>query len=509
MATVLTLQNLRKKTKKSNGSLGITIKLFGMFVAFAVLVLALLWVFQVVLLDAFYKNIKVTQAERNVGSIATNIDNDSLINLANRIAQDGECCIKIMFIDSGETLDVLTGNDSCVLHHLTSDSLYRLFVKTQKAGGTHIEYYKRAAFKNNSYDIRKFFGNVPQADTGLSSTMIYCRTVETEKSGSVLIMLNSAMYPVEATVETLKILLFYETIIMLVIALVLALVFSRMISRPIVKINDKAKILATGNYNIDFTASGYREIEELGSTLNHTASELARVDELRNELIANISHDLRTPLTLISGYAEVMRDIPGENTPENVQIIIDESNHLAALVSDILDLSKLQSGAQSLDISRFSITDAIKSIMTRYAKLIEQRGFVVSFEHDETINIFVNADEMRILQVIYNLVNNAINYTGESRRVTLCQRVENGEVIIEVTDYGPGIAADKLEHIWDRYYKVDKEHRRAAVGTGLGLSIVKGVLQMHLARFGVRSTIGEGSTFWFALPVDSIEKIDK
>src|SRR5699024_4536870 len=130
------------------------------------------------------------------------------------------------------------------------------------------------------------------------------------------------------TVDTLKIQLWYLTIIMLLLGFVLAWVIARKISAPIRQINESAKTLASGEYDIPFQGGGFREISELNGTLRYAAGELSRVEQLRRDLIANVSHDLRTPLTMIAGYSEVMRDIPGENTPENVQIIIDETNRL-------------------------------------------------------------------------------------------------------------------------------------------------------------------------------------
>ena len=214
-----------------------------------------------------------------------------------------------------------------------------------------------------------------------------------------------------------------------------------------------------------------------------------------------------TPLTMITGYGEVMRDLPGENTPENIQIIIDEATRLSTLVNDLLDLSKIQSGSIQPEKSEFCLTDSIKNIFTRYAKLKEQDGYNILFESDEDVYIF--ADELKISQVIYNLVNNAVNYVGEDKTVIVTQKVNGKKVLIEVTDHGDGIPPEKLEYIWDRYYKVDKEHKRGVIGTGLGLSIVKGILDSHKARYGVRSTLGKGSTFWFELDIVSVKKRNK
>lgn len=217
-------------------------------------------------------------------------------------------------------------------------------------------------------------------------------------------------------------------------------------------------------------------------------------------MIANVSHDLRTPLTMITGYAEVMRDLPGENTPENVQIIIDEATRLTTLVNDLLDLSKLQSGTITLKPEPFSLTSCIRTILHRYDKLIDYR---FDFQYDRDVTIV--ADELKITQVVYNLINNAVTYTGADKQIFLLQLVQNGRVRVEVSDTGEGIPQDKLQDIWERYYKVDKEHKRAQVGTGLGLSIVKTVIDLHGGTYGVQSVLGKGSTFWFELPLPEDE----
>jgi len=310
-------------------------------------------------------------------------------------------------------------------------------------------------------------------------------------------MVHSTITPINATVETLRVQLMYITLIMLALSLTLAFLISRKISRPIIQINQTAKLLANGDYDVHFAGHDFLEISELSNTLNYAAVELSKVEALRRELIANISHDLRTPLTMITGYAEVMRDLPGENTPENVQIIIDEAKRLTTLVNDILDLSKLQSGVQSLTPSVFNLTGNIREIIGRYSKLMEQNGYKIKFICGG--DVFVNADQVKINQVVYNLINNAVNYTGPDKQVTVCQNAYDSKVKIEVIDSGEGIPEEQLPYIWNRYYKVDKKHKRAAVGTGLGLSIVKTILDMHHANYSVISSVGQGSIFWFEL----------
>ena len=326
-------------------------------------------------------------------------------------------------------------------------------------------------------------------------------TVQKDSSGSAyMILLYTMLTPMDATTRTIRTQIVWMTMILLAVGAFLALYLSRHISSPMIQITATAKELATGDYDVSFEENGYREIAQLAHTLNYAAQELGKVEHLQRDLVANISHDLRTPLTMISGYAEIMRDLPGENTPENVQVIIDEAKRLTSLVNDTLDLSKLQSGTQKVEKTEFDLTETIRGILHRYDKMTD---YVLTFEAAE--DVIVYADELKISQVVYNLINNAITYTGKDRRVMLRQIVDGAQVRVEVTDTGEGIPPDKLKDIWKRYYKVDKEHKRAQIGTGLGLSIVKTILDMHDGAYGVRSALGKGSTFWFSLTVKEME----
>ena len=198
-----------------------------------------------------------------------------------------------------------------------------------------------------------------------------------------------------------------------------------------------------------------------------------------------------------------MRDLPDENTPENMQVIIDETDRLSELVNDMLDLSRLRARTQEPELEVLDLTETVRSVMLRYEKLTHHDGYTITFEANE--NACICADRTMVLQVVYNLINNAINYAGEDRRVEVTQTIADGHVRIGVRDYGEGIEPDQLPLIWDRYYKVDRVHRRARIGTGLGLSIAKGVLELHGADYGVNSTPGQGSEFWFSFAVTADE----
>lgn len=148
---------------------------------------------------------------------------------------------------------------------------------------------------------------------------------------------------------------------MILLSLLIAFIISKRVSKSIIRVNDSAKELAKGNFDVEFDGKDYREITELSDTLNYTAKELSKSDVLQKELLANVSHDLRTPLTMITAYSEVMRDLPGENTPENVQVIIDETKRLTFLVNDLLDMSKIKAGVTTLETKEYDLSESINA----------------------------------------------------------------------------------------------------------------------------------------------------
>jgi len=461
-------------------------KIFAYFIGFSIISLVLLWIFQIVFLNDFYKFIKINQLKTYADSLTSNIDNVKFDSSLGKALADKEICIAI-FSESGMLVyssDILR---NCVIHKMPQPMLFSFAKELNDNNINFIEH-------NNS-NIR-----FSQRLKDFSPGNILSVTKATTSNGkSYYILLNSAIVPVSATVSTLRTQLIYVTLIMLILSFLLSLSISKKIADPIIKINKKARTLATGDYSTTFNNEGYSEISELAETLNYTANELSKVEKLRQELIANISHDLRTPLTMITGYGEVMRDLPGENTPENIQIIIDEAKRLTSLVNNVLDISKLQSGVQPLSLMPFNLTKLIDEITVRYTKLTEKDEYNITFEKNE--EIFVNADEVQITQVLYNLLNNAVSYTGNDKKITIKQIIIDNKVRIEIIDTGEGIAKENLPYVWDRYYKVTGNHKRAQIGTGLGLSIVKEILKLHNAEFGVDSQVGIGSTFWFELPI--------
>lgn len=474
-------------------TLGIRTQIFAGFAIFTVIIVVLLWVFQITLLNTFYKAIKQNEIKNTAKYVAEIMEQEDFVeDLATVIQNTG---IDVMITSArGENIISMAMMRSDLFESLTPLLCYQIYEETKASGGEFMRSYTPWAadkgFRGEAFGRKQ---------TAAEEEIIYLKTVEAQNGQDRLLILNTRVTPVDSTVDTLKVQLWCLTGVMILLSGLLALFLSRKISRPITAISSGAKLLGLGRYDVNFEGHGSRETRELADTLNYTARELSKVEGLRRELIANVSHDLRTPLTMISGYAEVMRDIPGENSPENVQVIMDEAERLKNLVNDLLDLSKLEAGKMELSLSRVNLTGSIREILRRYDKLAD---YSFDFYHGE--DVYVMGDEIKLSQVVYNLVNNAITYTGPDQHVVLTQsltKLPDGSdaVKIEITDSGEGIPEDKLKDIWERYYKVEKDHKRSKVGTGLGLSIVKNVLELHGGSYGVTSAVGQGSTFWFQL----------
>lgn len=304
---------------------------------------------------------------------------------------------------------------------------------------------------------------------------------------------------VEAATGQVAVRTTFIAVFVFVLAFAVSSAVSGWLTKPISEMTKKAKLLAGGDFNVDFHGADYgREMVELADTLNFARAELSKTDRMQKELIANVSHDFKTPLTMIKGYASMIMEISGdipEKRNKHAQVIIDESDRLASLVADVLDLSKLRSGLQELKTSIVDMSAYTREIVERFAYLRETQGYIIEEEIED--GLFAQVDELKIGQALYNLVGNAVNYTGEDKRVFVAlKRLDDKTFRFSVRDTGAGIKQEEIATIWERYYRSSEAHKRPVKGTGLGLSIVKAVLRRHNLHFGVESEMGKGSVFY-------------
>lgn len=491
--------------------------LFVVILGFATLIVLVFCIFQIALLDNFYQSNKIDRTKEVIEEISLISKGNSIEDFTNSSSEIYNYIENINLSDEGaiyvfsEPTDDVTNTlkyNSYVggtFKQLTPSFVNKIWLMAKSTSYTQF-YAILTVNPDPKFDNVQILSvdspkKILTRDlVSKNDTIMCCSFVKLEDGQNYLIILDSKIIPVDAAVDTLKMQLTYITIIVVILSILIAIIISKYISKPFSEMSKSAKQLATGNYDVTFKGEGYLEVNELNQTLNNTAIELKKTETLRRELMANVSHDLKTPLTMITGYAEMMRDLPGENTKENLQIIIDEVNRLNILVNDMLNLSRFTSKTVELNIKSYSITKKLIEIVERYNKFQDNNDYV--FELDYSKEVYIKADETKIEQVIYNFINNAISYSGNSKKVTIKQEITDKFVIIKVIDYGVGIKEEDLNFIWDRYYRIDKGHQRSTQGSGLGLSIVKSILEYHNFEYGVESTTGVGSTFWFKIPID-------
>ncbi len=429
---------------------------------------------QIVSLNKYYEVYKTKQ----LSSIVEKIKKEDKISTEylENIAYDNGICISI--VEHGNKTPISTiYNRGCIFSDKKSSYNYiDKFITSNKEEETYL-------LENTRYN---------------NKTLIKALKYDDE----TYIFLNTSIEPLDSSITLIKSQYGYILLVLFLVSVLMALYLSDKISKPITELSDSAKKLAKGKFDTKFeTTSEIEEIKELSNALELAKDELSKTDELRKDLMANVGHDLRTPLTMIKAYAEMSRDLETqteEKRKENMSIIIEETDRLNVLVSDILDLSKLQSNTYELKIEEFDLIELIKNIIKRYYILIDSEGYIFEFNNKQE-KIIVSADKKRIEQVIYNLINNAVNYTGKNKKVYINVKENKNNVRVEIKDTGKGLDKEEIDKIWNKYYHNEKKHKRNTFGTGLGLSIVKTILETHGYKYGVNSVKGKGTTFYFEI----------
>lgn len=460
------------KTKKKTS---IQAKTLFFLLTYNIVIILLLWLCQIKILDIYYEKEQVD----NMNSIVKSLNSTDSSNLTSTLQ------------------DIAYENDVCIV---LSDDISVVGAYNINMNG--------CILKNNNSKVRELMYNFVNSDETFKSY----KFINEDKHISALLygikldnktaFIYSNLEDISDFTILIKQQLMYVCIIGIFIAIIISIFLSSKITEPITKITKKAKKLGSGDTEVIFEESGIKEIDELSEALTQAQMEMVKTDELRRDLMANVSHDLKTPLTMIKAYAEMIRDISykdHDKMNEHLGIIVDETDRLTVLVNDILDLSRMQSNADTLSIETFDLADNIKTIVNRYQIIKETEKYIINVEMPESIKI--KADKKKINQVIYNLINNAINYTGEDKTVTVRVTKHKKYYLVEIIDTGKGIKESEIPYIWNKYYKNDKNHQRNVVSTGLGLSIVKEILELHGYEYGVKSVLKKGSTFYFKIKI--------
>jgi signal transduction histidine kinase len=292
----------------------------------------------------------------------------------------------------------------------------------------------------------------------------------------------------------------YASLLLLLVAGIIAYFISRQLTRPIRKLTKAASEIEKGELGTRVTTHSKDEIGALCLSFNNMADTLEKTGNLRTEIVENMSHEMRTPLSIIKGYADLIGEVDNqdlETTKSQLAIISKEADRMDFLLGDILDFAQMQSGMLEIKNESFDIASCISDIIHSYQSILKESNMGIAFRKNEVGNVI--GDQRRIEQVLHNLIKNAINYSPDSGNVTVTLDDDNEFVKVGVQNDGATIPKEEIDLIWDRYYRTKGIKKRNIMGSGLGLSIVKSILEAHHARFGVDSQESAGTTFWFEL----------
>ena len=321
------------------------------------------------------------------------------------------------------------------------------------------------------------------------------------------VVIHKSVSELQKLSERLLTLSYYLFIILFVLSLIILIFFTSNVYRPLRKITKATEEYAAGNLHYQFQIDSEDELGYLAASLNYMASELSKGEDNQKQLVANVSHDFRSPLTSIHGYLEAMLDgtIPPEMHEKYLNIVLNETDRLTKLTNSLLTLNNLNTKGMLLDKSDFDINQVIRRVAATFEGSCRQKNIAI-----EVIltgeKMFVNADKGKIEQVLYNLTDNAIKFSHQNSVIKIETTEKKNKLFISVKDTGIGIPKDDQKMIWDRFYKSDLSRGKDKKGTGLGLSIVKEIINSHGEHINVISTEGVGSEFIFSLPESSINE---
>jgi len=455
---------------------------------FSVIILVVLWVLQFLFLGSFYQRMKLNET-KSVGDTITEQFNDKDFHtIMDEYAFKNN--LRIILLDE-------SGQIAWNFDGFSTDS-----PGVRPLGGTGV--FPTSSFKTVKEKLNEAASGkvcyLSQSGRRDMSQAIYAAKVFDTNEKMHYLYISSSIPPIDSTISVLKTQFFIITLILFVLSLLASMLISRKMSKPIISLTKSAERLMKGELEAGFYDDGFTEIHQLASAMNYAADELRSLDDYRREFIANVSHDLKTPLTIIRFYGEMIKDVSGKDPKKrdaHCDTIIKEADWLTNMVEEVLELSKLEANHTEIVKTEFDLSGCLANILVSFQALSVRGGY--HFESDTEDNLIVFGSEPMLRRVLYNLISNAVNFTGEDKRIYISLKSVNDAVRFEVTDTGDGIPEEQQSIIWDRYYKSKQSHKRAVIGTGLGLSIVKNALTLLGAEYGVTSEQGSGSTFWFEL----------
>jgi len=317
------------------------------------------------------------------------------------------------------------------------------------------------------------------------------------------VILTSPYPPIKEDIRYVYNLILISFIVIIFVTFISTYVFSRSISQTFKAFNATAKSIASGDFSARIEDTHFStEVIELAESMNYMAEELEKLEDLRRDFIANISHDFRSPLTSIRGYVQAVMDgtIPPEKYEKYLTIVLNETDRLTKLTNDILLLTKMENEVLKPEMEDFDLHETLRNTLLQFEQKILQKKIKMTLIIEDE-DILVHADYNQIQRALTNLIDNALKFCETGDEVILETTLIGNQVRVSVKDTGPGIAEDDLKHIWTRFHKADRSRGKDKKGVGLGLSIVREIIKGHHQTVDVYSQLGKGTTFTFTLAI--------
>lgn len=443
---------------------------------YAFLVLLVVFSLQTLFLNKFYTYHKEKSVKSAGKMVAQYLASAELPKVVERLALNNEVCIYIL--GGEQNLQLGKNKNHCILHNLTYEQTSTILAKINDNGG----HYLFSNYRFNESERLSVYGQYV--------------------APNYFVLVSSRLNPLDATYATLRDQFWLVCAVVLSLTWVLSLVLSKRLVKPFLSLQQASSKLPSGQYKSNLQ-TGVLEMQQLDTVLKEANQQILKADLAKKELLANVSHDLRTPLTMIMGYAEMIQDFP-QDAKTNAGIIEQEAKRLNDLVNDLLTVSNQENNIIKLQKEEIKLSLFLADIAKQYKIYCSERN--ISFSLEINADAYVCFDIKRIKQVLYNFLSNAIYSLDKPiKEIKLRSYWQDGDLFITVVDNGKGIAKEDINYIWQRYYSVRQQGNQLP-GSGIGLNLAQRYLKQHDFTYGVHSKLNEGSTFFFVIEKNNIKK---
>lgn len=464
-------------------------KLWIYFIVFTAMIFIVLWLLQTVFIQSFYNSMVISNTRTAAQSIINSSSCEDINDTIDSLTRDNTI---LVFITDEEGNTIYSSDEFKGMkgrfHSGSND-------EPERKNGRQYGEYRSLPVIYEEFLPRFLESEDETAEYSDDGFYIYGTYIDYYGAeGRSVLLVGATIDAVGSSVTVISMQLVWVTILSLIVGFVLSWFIARKFAAPVDRLSKKASKLGEKDYSEDFGKGFCSELDGLSDTLDRTNEKLRRSQDFQMELLANVSHDLRTPVTMIKGYAEMIRDISWEDEKQcekDLNVIIKEADRLSALINEIMEYSELKSEFSVCDLVETDLSRVVRKAADSFTALCTPEGITVGQSIEDGIT--VNGNGSRLERLLFNLMDNAARHTGESKKIDVSLKKADNEAVIEVTDYGKGIPESEIDHIWDRYYTSRQRNGKGV--SGLGLAIVKQLTEMHGGSCSVVSQEGKSCTF--------------